>query len=71
MSTIGYDSWAVDLAEVGPVYPFQGMEVAMVVIGVIFWVGWHIIQFQREKVHLEKARKLGDQEKIARVLERY
>ena len=28
MSTIkGLDSWAVDLADIGPVYPFQGTEV--------------------------------------------
>jgi hypothetical protein len=71
MSTIGYDSWAVDLADVGPVYPFQGSEVIMVVIGVVFWLGWHVIQYQREKVHLEKARKMGDPDQIARALERY
>ena len=41
MSTIGYQSWAVDLAEVGAIYPFQGYEVLMTVVGVIFWLGWH------------------------------
>jgi hypothetical protein len=29
MSTIGYSSWAVDLADVGAIYPFQGYEVRM------------------------------------------
>jgi hypothetical protein len=71
MSTIGYDSWAVDLANVGPVYPFQGSEVLMVALGVIFWLGWHRIQYVREHKHLEAARKVGDKEKIARMLERY
>jgi hypothetical protein len=71
MSTIGYSSWAVDLAEVGPVYPFQGVEVLMVVLGVIFWIGWHRIQYKRESEHLEEARKAVDKEKVARMLERY
>ena len=71
MSTIGYESWAVDLAEVGAVYPFQGWEVAMTVVGVIFWLGWHRIQFVREEEHLRNAKELGDKEKIAAALERY
>jgi hypothetical protein len=72
MSTIGYESWAVDLAEVGAIYPFQGWEVAMTVIGVIFWLGWHRIQFVREGEHLEQARKeVGDKDKVAKALERY
>ncbi|MCX8226059.1 MAG: hypothetical protein OTI35_08295 [Sulfitobacter sp.] len=69
--TIGYDSWAVDLADVGPVYPMQGWEIPMVVVGVIFWLAWHRVQFVRESEHLENARKIGDAEKVSRALERY
>ena len=71
MSTIGYDSWAVDLAEVGAIYPFQGAEVIMVIIGVAFWLIWHRIQYVRETEHLNAAKELGDKEKIAKALERY
>ncbi len=71
MSTIGYESWAVDLAEVGAVYPFQGWEVAMTVVGVIFWIGWHRIQYVRENEHLENAKVMGDADKVAKALERY
>lgn len=71
MSTIGYENWAVDLAEVGAIYPFQGWEIVMTVLGVVFWLGFHRIQFVRESAHLEKAAKLGDQEKIAKILEGY
>ena len=71
MSTIGYESWAVDLAEVGAVYPFQGWEVAMTILGVLFWLGWHRIQYVREEEHLKKAKEIGDKEKIAKALERY
>lgn len=69
--SIGYDSWAVDLAEVGPIYPMQGWEIPMVIVGVIFWLGWHRIQFVREGDHLEQAKKIGDAKKVAKALERY
>ena len=71
MSTIGYKSWAVDLADVGAIYPFQGWEVFMTILCVVFWIGWHIIQFRRESEHLEKARKIGDKEKVQKAMERY
>jgi hypothetical protein len=71
MSTIGYDNWAVDLANVGAVYPFQGWEVPMVIAGVIFWLGWHITQARRETQQMEDVMKLGDPEKIKKMLDRY
>ncbi|MBY6144863.1 hypothetical protein KUW09_12465 [Mameliella alba] len=72
MSTIGYESWAVDLADVGPIYPFQGHEMLMVALGVIFWLGWHRIQFIRENEHLEKAKQRAlDHEKVQQSVERY
>ncbi|WP_166418310.1 hypothetical protein [Cochlodiniinecator piscidefendens] len=71
MSTIGYDSWAVDLAEVGPVYPFQGSEFILFLLGLAFWIGWHRIQYTRESAHLEEARKAGDPEKMRELVEKY
>ncbi|MDH5453461.1 MAG: hypothetical protein OEY05_15030 [Paracoccaceae bacterium] len=71
MSTNGLESWAVDLAEVGAVYPFQGWEVLMTVLGVAFWIGWHRIQYVRESAHLDAASKVLDKERIAKAVERY
>lgn len=71
MSTTGYESWAGDLANVGAIYPFQGWEGVMVVIGVVFWLGWHRIQYVRESEHLEKARHIGDKDRIEQSLDRY
>ena len=48
MSTIGLDSWAVDLKDVGAIYPFQGTEVVMVILGLVFWIGWHVVQMRQE-----------------------
>jgi hypothetical protein len=71
MSTIGYSDWAVDLAEVGAIYPFQGWELAMTIAGVIFWLGWHRIQFKAESRELEAVGAVHDEEKIKSAIERY
>ena len=71
MSTIGYSDWAVDLANVGAVYPFQGFEVPMVIIGVAFWLGWHIIQCRRETEELEAARKSTSLESTKEAIDHY
>mgnify|MGYP000510062057 CR=1 FL=1 len=71
MSTIGYSDWAVDLADVSAIYPFQGWEGTMTVIGVVFWLGWHIFQVRRESAHLEKAKNMGDHDKVQDALDRY
>ena len=48
MSTTGIDSWAVDLADVAAIYPMQGTEVILVIIGVICWLAWHVWQINFE-----------------------
>ena len=52
MSTNGMTSWAVDLKDVGAIYPFQGSEVLMVILGLVFWIGWHIIQTRQENAEI-------------------
>jgi hypothetical protein len=72
MSTNGMTSWAVDLKDVGAIYPFQGWEVAMVILGLIFWIGWHIIQTRHESEEIEadlKADRSGEETKAA--IDRY
>lgn len=71
MSTIGYESWAVDLADVGAIYPFQGWEVFMTILCVVFWIGWHRIQYVRENEHLKSVKGISDPEKVAKALDRY
>ena len=57
MSTIGYENWAADLAEAGAIYPFQGGEVLMVVVGAALWIGWHVEQIRRENRELDEIRR--------------
>jgi hypothetical protein len=57
MSTNGLTSWAVDLKDVGAIYPFQGTEVVLVILGFVFWIGWHIIQMRQENAEIEKEQR--------------
>lgn len=79
MSTIGYSSWAVDLAEVGAVYPFHGgsiagvsSEVVMVFIGVAFWLLWHVCQLRGEQEEIDyEVNHENRDENIRQSLDRY
>jgi hypothetical protein len=71
-STNGMTDWAVDLADVGAIYPFQGTEFLMVVAAVAFWIIWHVLQFRAEKTELSHemdADQSGD--KAREVIGRY
>jgi hypothetical protein len=72
MSTNGLTTWAVDLKDIGAIYPFQGWEVLMVILGFIFWIGWHIIQTRQENQEIADdmaADRSGDETKAA--IDRY
>jgi len=71
-STNGMTNWAVDLNDVAAIYPFQGWEVFMVIIGVIFWLGWHVMQIRNEESEVQHemdADKSGDKARAA--IDRY
>jgi len=72
MSTNGMENWAVDLKDVGAIYPFQGAEVLMVILGVVFWIGWHVIQTRQESAEIKAdmaADRSGDETRAA--IDRY
>ena len=52
MSMTDMGNWAVDLKDVGAIYPMQGLEVAMAVIGIVLWLGWHVWQIKHENATL-------------------
>ncbi len=53
MSTGNVANWDGNLLDIGPIYPFVGWEGFMVILGVIFWVGWHILQIRAENKQLD------------------
>ena len=70
MSTGNVENWTGNIAEIGAAYPFVGMETTLVVVGVVFWIGWHILQLRAESRELEEeVRKHGNAESLNRVLD--
>jgi len=62
-------TWAVDLANVGAVYPWQGYELIMVIVAVAAWILWHIIQLREEKEEFaEDIKTYGSKESIQKAL---
>ena len=71
MTTTGIESWAVDLADIGAIYPFQGLEFIMLLIGLVFWIWWHIFSIKRElATYEEKIQKFGSNEAIKEAIDR-
>ncbi|MGO1119184.1 hypothetical protein ACTL6U_10780 [Rhodovibrionaceae bacterium A322] len=54
MATNGMSDWAVDLADVGAVYPFQGTEGILYIVALVFWIGFHVIQLRQEAEEIER-----------------
>ncbi|MBL4890921.1 MAG: hypothetical protein JKX91_03665 [Rhizobiaceae bacterium] len=72
MSTNGMTSWAVDLKDIAEIYPFPGTEVMLYVAGLVFWIGWHVLQLRGEATevsHEMDADQSGDKARAA--IERY
>lgn len=55
MSTTAVETWAgADLSQIGPVYPMVGTEFLLVILGLIFWLGFHVLQARIEKKEFER-----------------
>ena len=66
------DSWAVDLATVGAVYPWRGLEIVLVLIAVAAWIAWHVLQILQEKAdYADSIRKYGTPEVIKKALDQH
>ena len=48
MTTGNFTDWNGNMFDIGPIYPFVGWEVPMVIVGVVFWIGWHFLQLRME-----------------------
>jgi hypothetical protein len=67
MTTGNFTNWDGDLLLMGPIYPFFGLEWLMVILALIFWIGWHIMQIRAENRQLDEEtanlRKAGNLQK--------
>lgn len=55
---------------IGPLYPFVGSEVALAIIGILLWLGWHVRQMLIENREYARAVELYREVGLASVVER-
>ena len=69
MATGQVESWAGNISDLGPIYPFVGSEVFWFILGLAFWIFWHVMQIVMEKrKHREEVRRYGDPETLRRLV---
>ncbi len=62
-------SWAGNISEIGPLYPFVGGEVLYFFIGFVLWIIWHIIQFRMEnKIYDGEIKKFGSKANMKKII---
>ena len=65
MSTTGIENWVLDLKNVAQIYPFQGSEGILFIIGLVNWIGWHILCAKCEiNYHDEKIQQYGSSQNL-------
>ena len=70
MTTGNFANWDGDLTQLGPIYPFVGSETLMVILAVIFWIGWHYLQIRMEnRTHDADAAKLRQGNNLQKAVE--
>ena len=47
MATGMVDNW-LNVDALGPIYPFVGTEILLTLLGLAFWIIWHIWQIKEE-----------------------
>jgi flagellar biosynthesis regulator FlaF len=63
-------TWAVDLKDIGAVYPLLGWEVIMVVVAIALWILWHIVQIRQENQdYADDIKRYGSKESIKKALD--
>jgi hypothetical protein len=67
MSTGLVDNW-LNVDTFGAIYPFVGTEMMLAIVGIVFWIGWHIIQIKKEarefREDIENINKQGGPGKV-------
>ena len=47
MST-GIETWNQNLLDIGPMYPFAGLEMFWALLGIATWIIWHLVQLKMD-----------------------
>lgn len=53
MSTGNVDNW-LNVDSFGAIYPFVGTEVLLAILGIAFWIIWHVWQLKKENAEFQQ-----------------
>ena len=69
MATGQVDNW-LNLDTFGAIYPFVGTEGLLAILGIAFWVVWHVLQIRQESNEFEQdVEKIRSRGGVAGVLD--
>lgn len=69
MNTGNIANWDGNILDIGPIYPFVGWETLMVIVAIVFWLGWHYLQIRMENRQLEsEAQKLRQSDNLQKAI---
>ena len=71
MSTNGITSWAVDLADIGAIYPFQGTEWLWLIAAIALWIWVHIMHVRRVGGDMDQSQKEFETEETEKIIDKY
>ena len=67
LSTTIVETWAgTDITTLGPIYPMVGSEVILLIIGLVFWLGFHFAQTGIENQEIREGEDAAKDEKRLR-----
>ena len=70
MSTGNFENWAGTITDIGPLYPFVGTEWLWVILGLAFWIWWHVVQTKREtKEYEEEIKRFGSEASLTKIID--
>ncbi len=56
LSTTIVETWSgTDISQLGPIYPMVGSEFILFIIGILFWLGFHLRQAGIENQEIQDA----------------
>jgi hypothetical protein len=69
MKTGSFDNWAGSIPDIGPIYPFVGWEMALFIVGLVLWIGWHVVQARREtRRYKEEIERYGKPDTLRKII---
>jgi hypothetical protein len=70
MTMASFQNWAGQISDIGPIYPMAGYEGWLFIIGLVAWIGWHILQIRAEaREYQDEIARFGKPETLRKIVD--